>query len=144
VIDGEAWGFATPADARAYLGEVGRLWLGWIVGLAALVFLEGWPVVVAGVAVMLTLVWLIRPLQARTDRLIPEDTAAAGGHGKRAGWGSSRDRMMRRLAFGVEPIAAAVDVAGAGRWWLAARWLVIGATVAAVVTVVAVAARPAA
>ena len=42
---------------------------------------------------------------------------------------------MRRLAYGAEPIAAAVELAGAGRWWLAARWLVLGATAAAVVVV---------
>jgi hypothetical protein len=42
---------------------------------------------------------------------------------------------MRRLAYGAEPIAAAVELAGAGRWWLAARWVMIGATVAAVLVV---------
>ncbi|MDQ3782375.1 MAG: hypothetical protein M3349_05485 [Actinomycetota bacterium] len=134
------WGFTTPAEARSYLGEVGRLWLAWLVGLVALVALQGWAVLVAGLMVMGALVWLIRPLQARTERLVPDGAADVGL--PQRGWGSARDRMMRRLAYGAEPISAAVSTAGAGRWWLVARWFMIGATVAAVVWVVAMAAAP--
>ncbi len=135
VMDGDTWGFSTAADARAYLGEVGRLWLGWLAGLAVLVLSTGWGVVIGGVAVMLLLVWLSRPLQARTDRLVTEGATGSGASAA-SGWGSDRERAMRRLAYGAEPLAAAVAVAGAGRWWLAARWLMLGVTVAAVLIVV--------
>jgi hypothetical protein len=133
-MDGDTWGLTTAAEARAYLGEVGRLWLGWLAGLAVLVLSTGWGVVIGGVAVMALLVWLSRPLQARTDRLVA-DGVVGGDAPSAAGWGSPRERTMRRLAYGAEPIAAAVELAGAGRWWLAARWVMIGATVAAVLVV---------
>jgi hypothetical protein len=133
-MDGDTWGLTSAAEARAYLGEVGRLWLGWLAGLAVLVLSTGWGVLIGGIAVMALLVWLSRPLQARTDRLVA-DGVVGGGAPSAAGWGSPRERAMRRLAYGAEPIAAAVELAGAGRWWLAARWVMIGATVAAVLVV---------
>jgi hypothetical protein len=133
-MDGDTWGLTSAAEARAYLGEVGRLWLGWLAGLAVLVLSTGWGVVIGGIAVMVLLVWLSRPLQARTDRLVA-DGVVGGDAPSSAGWGSPRERTMRRLAYGAEPIAAAVELAGAGRWWLAARWVMIGATVAAVLVV---------
>lgn len=135
----DRWRFGDVDDARAYLGEVGRLWLGWLAGLGVLVLSTGWGVLIGGVAVMVLLVWLSRPLQARTDRLVAESTPGAG-HREAAGWGSERERTMRRLAYGAEPIAAAVELTGSGRWWLVARWVMIAATVAAVAYVVATAA----
>ena len=73
-MDADAW-FPTPAEARSYLGELGRLWLGWIAGLAVVALLDGWLVVAGGVALMVLVVWLIRPLQARSERLVPEGSA---------------------------------------------------------------------
>ncbi|HEY5728061.1 MAG TPA: hypothetical protein VIV08_05565 [Acidimicrobiia bacterium] len=134
-MDGDTWGLTTAAEARAYLGEVGRLWLGWMAGLAVLVLSTGWGVLIGGVAVMVLLVWLSRPLQARTDRLMAGGALVVDAPSP-SGWGSPRERTMRRLAYGAEPIAAAVELAGAGRWWLVARWVMIAATVAAVAMVV--------
>ena len=48
--------------------------------------------------------------------------------------------MLHRLAYGAEPLTAAVEVAGAGRWWLAARWGVFAVTVGLVGAVLVAAA----
>ncbi len=124
------WGFSGSDDARAYLGEVRRLWVAWTAALAALVFVDNLWVLVAGAAAIGLLLWFGRPLQARAARVVPEDSVVGGRWGV-VGKGTARDRALREFAYGKEPLAVAVEMTSASSLWLTARVVVVGTTVAA-------------
>lgn len=128
---GTDWGFEGAADARAYLGEVGRLWGAWLAGLVALLVVDTVAVVVAGVAVIGLLMWLARPLQARAAAVVPTDTLFGPSRWSIVGKGTARDRVLRSFAYGEEPLRHAVDLSGGSRLWLVGRRVVVMATVAA-------------
>ena len=94
--------------AAAYRSEVGILWGVWMVALALLVFAAGWIVWVAGLAALVGLVVLARPLQRRAALIVPDDTVPAAGPG--AFRKSERDGVLRELAFGEAPLR------GCGLW----------------------------
>lgn len=127
-MDDGDWGFRDRNDAARYLGEVQRLWLAWLLGLAALVFTTGWLVVAAGVITVALLLFLARPLQERAAALVPEDTLV-GGRFNVVGRGTARDRVLRALAYGRPPLEVATGLTGTGRWLLLGRLVVIAATV---------------
>ncbi len=124
------WGFAGAADARRYLSDVLRLWSGWLLGLAALLFTEGWWVVIAGVLTIALLLFLARPLQARAAGLVPEDTLV-GSRFNVVGRGTARDKALQAYAYGREPLEEAVRLTGRGGWMLIVRPLMIWVTIAA-------------
>jgi hypothetical protein len=120
--------FSDPADARAYLGELARLWSAWLGGLVVLVFTRGWVTVATAVLVMVALVRLTRPIQRRVDRHFPVETTGGEDARRRR---TDRDRMLRALSYGSEPIREASDLTSAGFRWLAMRLVVLCATVGA-------------
>jgi hypothetical protein len=136
MVDNE-WRFADEADAARYLAEVRRLWLAWLLGLAGLMFAEGWWVIVAGVVTVGLLLALARPLQARAAAIVPEDTLV-GGKFNVVGKGTARDRVLKQLAYGRAPLERAAEVAGRGGWLIGARAVMIGLTVLAFVYVVVI------
>jgi len=122
----QEWGFDDPDDAAAYRGELGRLWALWLVALAALMFAQGWLVLVAGVLALGGLIVVARPLQARAAVIVPDDdvpdpTVAATFRRSR------RDRVLRELAYGEAPLVAS----GAGPAWIWGRRAIVGLTFAA-------------
>ena len=114
------WGFADPQDAARYLQELLRLWVVWIAGLAVLMTNSGWILVVGGVAVIGLLLWFARPIQRRAEALVPTDSAYDKGSLVR-GKGTTRDRAIKALAYGEEPLEEAVDLTGQSGAWLFGR-----------------------
>lgn len=130
------WGFTDEADAGNYLREVRRLWVAWLLGLTALLFTNGWWVVLSGVVTIGVLLLLARPLQARAAALVPDDTLV-GSRFNVVGRGTARDKALQALAYGREPLEAATSLRGSGRWMVSARPLLVGATIAAFIYVIA-------
>jgi hypothetical protein len=126
----DSWGFKDRGDATRYLSDVLRLWSGWLLGLAAVMLLQGWGLVIAGVVTIVVLVYLAKPIQARAVALVPDDTVVDGRIGL-AGKRTERDNVLRALAYGKAPLEVAVDAAETGRWMLTARPVMIGVTIAA-------------
>ena len=122
------YAFDGPADARAYLREVGTLWAVWIVGLAAVMFTHGVTLIIVAAALLVSLLMLARPLLPRTEILVPENRRG----------GTTRDRVLRELAYGVAPMEAALDTAGYSPRWIVVRHLVIALTVLAFIGVIVV------
>ncbi len=129
-----SWGFADGSDAHRYLSDVARLWLGWLAGLAALMFTQGWLVVAAGVVTVGALLFLARPLQIRAAALVPKDTLV-GSRFNVVGRGTERDKVLKALAYGREPLEEAVALSGSYTWLPRARSLMIAATIVAFVFV---------
>ena len=137
VVDGLEFNFDDAQDARAYLGEIKRLWAAWVVGLAALFLTSAIFVLVAGVVVVVALLLLARPLQRRAEMVVPADTVIpATRRGRFANRGTHRDKVLRALVYGEGPISDAVEMAGATRLWLAGRRLLLAVTFVALFGVV--------
>lgn len=122
--------FTDPADARAYLEELGRLWVVWLVALVGLLVFDG--VLLLLTALGLVVAWLVlaRPLQRRTTRLVGEEDDAAddGGQGATTR-GRERDRILRELTLGKTPLPAALEKVGADPRWAYLRYVVVALTV---------------
>lgn len=129
------WGIADAEDARVYLGEVGRLWAAWMVGLAGLAFTDDWWLIASGVVVIAALLWLARPLQARAADLVPHDEPTGGKKSLVVARRTERDLALRNLSYGEAPLRKAIEMADAGSWWLGARRGVIALTIIAFVYV---------
>lgn len=117
--------FADVSDARAYLGEVGRLWAAWTVGLALLLALDGGWLLLAGLLLIGTMIWLGRPIQRRARAIEDANHPPSG-----------RDDLVRELAYGEAPLRAALDVVGASPKWVWVRRALMIATVVGFVVVV--------
>lgn len=130
--------FTGPEDARSYLREVARLWTVWVFGLTAVLFTHGMPLIFLSVALIATLILLARPLLPRTEALVPVNSREGGALDSALRGGTTRDRVLRELAYGTAPMEAALQVAGLSRRWLAARHIVIAATLLAFVYVIVV------
>lgn len=125
--------FEDAADAKQYMGEVGRLWVVWLVGLGALAVSQGGVAVAVGVALLIAMFVLMSPLQQRvharygTERdarkLPPRATLTA------------RERALRQLTYGRRPFAEAVEMRGLLGGWKAVPWVVMAATLAAAAAV---------
>lgn len=122
-IPDQEWGFDGPDDAAAYRRDVARLWAVWVVAIAALMFTQGWLVLIAGVVALGGLIVVARPLQARAAAIVPDDDvpdATVVAMFRR----SRRDRVLRELAYGEAPLVAS----GAGPAWIWGRRAVVGLT----------------
>ena len=123
--------FSDADDARRYITELSRVWGVWLVGLAALFAVTNWWVLLAGAAVLSALVWLIRPIQRRANR-IEDPGEIVEGSGRRFSGARSRGEMaLRVLIYGEAPLKEAIDEFGAWRGWLWVRRAVVTATAVA-------------
>ena len=130
--------FDGPADARGYLGEIGKLWTTWIVGLAAVMATDGVALLIISVVLLGALLYLSRPLLPRTEKLVPENKREGGAIEAALRGGTTRDRVLRELAYGVAPLEAGLEAAGLSPRWVAVRHLLIAVTVLAFIYVVVV------
>lgn len=133
--DEAAWGFADRGDAAQYLRDVIRLWIAWIVGLAVLMTNNGPVLIGGGILVIGLLLWFARPIQRRAESLVPNDEAYDRGSPLLAK-GTTRDRALKALAYGEEPLREALLLTDGSRVLLYARRAVIGLTVLSFVVVV--------
>ena len=123
--------FNGPGDARSYLREVGKLWGLWVVGLVAVLLSHGIALVVLSIGLLVSLMVLARPLLPRTEALVPVNRKEGGVVESALRGGTTRDRVLRDLAYGIAPIRAALAVAGLDPRWVLARHLVIAITLLA-------------
>lgn len=130
--------FDGPEDARSYLREIGLLWSVWVVGLFLVLFTHGFTVLIVAAVLFTALLMLARPLLPRTERLVPENQREGGAIESAFRGGTTRDRVLRELAYGVAPMAAALQTAGLSPRWVAARHVVIALTLLALVYVLLV------
>lgn len=127
---GGEWRFADADDARSYLRDVTKLWLGWLVTLLALVTLGGYFLVITAFAVVVVWLLLARPMQARAAKFVPEAEDGASWQ-ETALRNKQRDRAVRELAAGKAPLEAALHTAGLSPVLAYARWIMVAVTVAA-------------
>jgi hypothetical protein len=106
------------------------------VGLAGLLITIPVLLIVWGVAVVIVLVALVRPLQRRAADLVPVDEAVAGARGLARGT-TVRDRVVRDLTYGETPLRTALRVAGLSERWLLIRQGMFALTTVAMVYVFA-------
>jgi hypothetical protein len=130
--------FDSPDDARSYLREVGLLWAAWVVGLFLVLFTRGFTVLIVAVALFTALLIFARPLLPRTERLVPENKREGGAIETAFRGGTTRDRVLRELAYGVAPMASALETAGLSPRWIVVRHIVIALTLLALVFVLVV------
>lgn len=124
----EAW-FADEADAKQYLGEVGRLWAVWLVGLGVLATSRGLVAAAIGIAMLVALFILMSPLQNRVQERFANDTTARKIERRKTL--SARDRALRDLTYGRAPFAEAIDKRGIWSGFKVLPWIIIVATLAA-------------
>lgn len=130
--------FSGPDDARTYLREVARLWTVWVMGLVAVLLSHGLALVALSVGLIATLILLARPLLPRTEVLVPVNSKEGGAVESALRGGTTRDRVLRELAYGSAPVRAALETAGLSPRWIAARHLTIAITLLAFVVVIVV------
>jgi hypothetical protein len=123
--------FDGPADARMYLREVGALWAVWLVGLVAVLLTHGAVLLIGAAVLLVALLVLARPLLPRTEALVPENRTEGGKVETALRGGTTRDRVLRELAYGDAPMSAALEAAGFNRRWIVVRHLVIALTLLA-------------
>ena len=123
--------FSDADDARRYITELSRVWAVWLVGLAALFAVTNWWVLLAGAVVLSALVWLIRPIQRRADRIEDPGEIVEGSGGRFSGARSRGEMALRVLIYGEAPLKEAIDEFGAWRGWLWVRRAVVAATAVA-------------
>jgi hypothetical protein len=123
--------FADRDDARRYLGEVGALWVIWIVSLFVITFSSGGLRLLTGIVGLVVTVWRTYPLQRRAAILVPDEEAQVNV-GLRGGL---RERTFRKLAYGAEPLRVAVPAAGATSIWYVFRIGMLAMTVLGFVAV---------
>lgn len=130
--------FSSPSDARTYLRQVALLWGVWVVGLVAVLLSHGLALVFLSIGLLATLILLARPLLPRTEALVPVNNKESGALESALRGGTTRDRVLRELAYGAAPTRAALNAAGLDPRWIAMRHLVIAITLLAFVAVIVV------
>lgn len=130
--------FDDPDDARTFLREVGLLWAVWVAGLAAVLLTHGRALVLVALVLLGALLFLARPLLPRSEALVPENSREGGALETAFRGGTTRDRVLRDLAYGVAPMQAALETAGLSSRWLVLRHLVVALTLLAFAYVVVV------
>lgn len=122
--------FTDPADARAYLEDLGRLWVTWLVALVGLLVFDGVLLLLTALALVIAWLVLARPMQRRASRLVGDESeATAGGRQGATTRGRQRDRILRELTAGRAPLPAALEETGADPRWVYLRYVVITLTV---------------
>lgn len=134
-LDEIEYTFVGPHDARTYLREVGVLWVVWVVGLFAILTTHGATLIIWSVGVVVALLFLARPLLTRTENLVPVNKREGSAAHVALRGGTTRDRVLRELAYGSRPVRAALDAAGLSRNWLVVRHFVIAATMLGLLSV---------
>lgn len=117
--------FEDQDDARRYLGEVAALWTVWITVLFVVTFSTGGVRALGAIFGLVVTVWRTGPLQDRAKVLIPDEEAEVSVGFR----GGPRERTFRKLAYGLEPLQAAVPMARASSVWFAARIAMLALTV---------------
>lgn len=135
-MDDVAYTFDGVSDARAYLREIAVLWGLWVVGLVAILATHGVLLVVLAVALLISLLIGALPLWTRVETLVPVNRREGGRLAAALRGGTTRDRVLRELAYGDQPLRVALDTAQLNPAWIAIRHLVVTATVIAFVLVV--------
>ncbi|MDJ0925459.1 MAG: hypothetical protein QNJ77_12935 [Acidimicrobiia bacterium] len=130
--------FSSAEDARAYLREIGLLWGTWIVGLVAILLTRGTVLMIVAAALFVALLALARPLLPRTEVLVPENKREGGALNAALRGGTTRDRVLRELAYGVAPMSAALEATGNSQRWVVMRHAMVAVTLVAFVFVVVV------
>lgn len=116
-------------DARTYLPEIGMLWSAWGIGVVAILLTHGGTSILWCVGVMVALMFLARSLQIRAEKLVPVDKREGNAADVVLRGGTTRDRALRDLAYGSEPMWAAPASAGRRGRWLLPRHFVIAVTI---------------
>lgn len=128
--------FTDAADARAYLNEIGRLWIAWLLALAALLAFNGFLLVVTAFAVVAAWLILAQPLQQRAARFVEAEPPEGEGWQASTSRGKKRDRVFREFSVGRAPLEAALQEIGVSRRWADARYVVIALTLVAFIYVI--------
>jgi hypothetical protein len=128
--------FTDADDARRYVGEISRIWAVWIIGLVGLFTVTGWWVLLAGVAVLVVLVWLMQPIQRRANGIDDPDETVEGGGGRFGGPRTRRETALRVLMYGEAPLTEAIETYGVWWGWVWVRRAVIAATAVAFAVVI--------
>ena len=92
--------------------------------------------VVWAIAILVTLVFVARPLQRRVERLVPENAVEGSKMNAALRGGTTRDRVLRDLFYGMVPLRTALHAAGLSQRWVVIRHLVVTLTLLALVYVV--------
>lgn len=122
--------FADRDDAVRYLRDLVRLWAAWVIALAGLASRNPIVLIVWGAVVLTVLIFMMRPMQRRAAELVPEDRAVAATRGLARGT-SLRDRAVHELAYGTEPLRAALRAVGMSERWLVMRQVMFALTLLA-------------
>lgn len=125
--------FADEADAKAYLGEIGKVWFVWLLGLGALAASRGVTAVIVGVALLVAMFILMSPLQSRIQDRFGNDPDGRRVPNRETM--SARDKALRELTYGRRPFAEAVDKRGLWSGLKLLPWVVIVVTLAAAAVV---------
>lgn len=136
-MDKQPYTFANRDDAARYLRQVGVLWTGWVIGLSGLLLTNALLVIFWGVATVVVLMFLARPLQRRAETMVPDNKVVGGKLDTALRGGTTRDRVLRDLAYGTEPFRAALNMVGRSEAWVAIRHLIIALTIFGLIYVVA-------
>jgi hypothetical protein len=120
--------FDGPDDARLYLRQIGTLWAAWVVALVGLLIAHAFVLIVWGVVAVVGLLLLARPIQARAERVVPENQVEGGAVNTALRGGTTRDRALRELAYGTAPMRVALETAGLSQRWVVTRHLVVAVT----------------
>jgi hypothetical protein len=128
--------FSDADDARRYVTEMSRIWVAWVVGLVALFAVTNWWVLLAGVAVLSLLVWLIQPIQRRASGIDDPGEVVAGSGGRFGGSRTREEMALRALIYSEAPLKEAIEEFGVWKGWVWVRRAVIAATAVAFVVVI--------
>ena len=128
--------FDNRDDALTYLREVGALWIGWVVALFGLMLTNAGLLIVWGVASLVVLMLLARPLQRRAEKAVPENQVEGGAINTALRGGTTRDRVLRDLSYGAGPLRAALDTVGWSQRWVLARHVVVALSLLALAFVI--------
>jgi hypothetical protein len=115
---------------------VSTVWVVWVLGLVGLLMTHAVVLIVWAVVVIAMLVFVARPLQRRAEQLVPENKVEGGKVNVAMRGGTTRDRAIRDLFYGTEPLRAAFATAGMSERWVVLRHLVVALTILALVYVV--------
>jgi hypothetical protein len=136
-LDEIAYTFDGARDARIYLREIAVLWSVWVIGMIVILLTNGGTLILWSVAVMVVLMFLARPLLIRAEKLVPENKREGNTADVVLRGGTTRDRALRNLAYGSEPMRVALASAGLSERWLLARHLAIAVTILGLVLALA-------
>ncbi len=124
-----AYTFDGAEDARTYLREIALLWSVWIVGMAAVLLSHGGALILWSVGLLILLLSLGRPLLTRAEELVPVNESEVKAVRNALRGGTTRDRVLRELAYGTRPVQAALAIAGLSRRWVVTRHVVVVLTI---------------